>query len=70
MNNFSIWCDFLEDSFLDNEFLNLIYSNTIYGATTNPSIFKNAILNSKQYKARIARLNTKNAKQKYEILAI
>lgn len=70
MNNFSIWCDFLEDSFLDNEFLNLIYSNTINGATTNPSIFKNAILNSKQYKERIARLNTKNAKQKYEILAI
>ncbi|EOI6641017.1 hypothetical protein ACMVKG_001528, partial [Campylobacter jejuni] len=23
MKNFSLWCDFIENSFLDNEFLNL-----------------------------------------------
>ncbi|EOH6882193.1 TPA: hypothetical protein ACHDOP_001823, partial [Campylobacter jejuni] len=24
MKNFSLWCDFIENSFLDNEFLNLL----------------------------------------------
>ncbi|MFK0352686.1 hypothetical protein ACISNM_01970, partial [Campylobacter jejuni] len=26
MKNFSLWCDFIENSFLDNEFLNLLFS--------------------------------------------
>ncbi|EAH8537175.1 transaldolase, partial [Campylobacter jejuni] len=52
MKNFSLWCDFIENSFLDNEFLNLL-SHGINGATSNPAIFKNAILNSPIYKDKI-----------------
>lgn len=69
MRNFSLWCDFIENSFLDNEFLSLL-NGKINGATSNPSIFKNAILNSKFYKEKILRLKGKKAKEIYEELAI
>ncbi|EAJ0797710.1 transaldolase, partial [Campylobacter jejuni] len=52
MKNFSLWCDFIENSFLDNEFL-ILLSHGINGATSNPAIFKNAILNSPIYKDKI-----------------
>ncbi|TQR32321.1 transaldolase [Campylobacter sp. MIT 99-7217] len=69
MSKFSLWCDFIENSFLDNEFLELITQGFINGATSNPAIFKNAILNSPIYKAKIANLKGKKAKEIYEILA-
>jgi transaldolase len=46
---FSLWCDFLERDFIDGEFNELIKNGTINGATSNPSIFKNAFLNSPAY---------------------
>ncbi|ENA9252016.1 transaldolase, partial [Campylobacter jejuni] len=69
MKNFSLWCDFIENSFLDNEFLNLL-SHGINGATSNPAIFKNAILNSPIYKDKILKLKGKKTKDIYEELAI
>ncbi|WP_276883424.1 transaldolase [Campylobacter cuniculorum] len=69
MKKFSLWCDFIENSFLDNEFLTLL-ENKINGATSNPSIFKNAILNSASYKEKISRLKGKKAKEIYEELAV
>ncbi|EHL3243277.1 transaldolase, partial [Campylobacter coli] len=37
MKKFSLWCDFIENSFLDNDFLNLL-SRGVNGATSNPAI--------------------------------
>jgi len=67
---FSLWADFIERDYLDKEFRELIRSNTINGATSNPAIFKNAILNSPAYKEQIASLNELSPKQKYEAVAI
>lgn len=69
MKKFSLWCDFIENSFLDNDFLNLL-SRGVNGATSNPAIFKNAILNSPIYKEKIAKLKGKKAKEIYEELAV
>lgn len=69
MKKFSLWCDFIENSFLDDDFLNLL-SHGINGATSNPAIFKNAILNSPIYKEKIAKLKGKKAKEIYEELAV
>lgn len=69
MKKFSLWCDFIENSFLDDDFLNLL-SRGINGATSNPTIFKNAILNSPIYKEKIAKLKGKKAKEIYEELAV
>lgn len=68
--SFSLWCDFVENHFLDSEFVDLINSGKINGATSNPAIFKQAILNSPAYKAQIAKFKGKNAKEIYENLAI
>ena len=54
---FSLWADFIERDYLDNEFKDLIDSKTINGATSNPAIFKNAILTSPAYKEQLATLN-------------
>lgn len=74
MRDFSLWCDFIENSFLEDAFVDLIQSGVINGATSNPAIFKNAILNSKFYKDKIATLKAQNPKFKakdiYEALAI
>lgn len=70
MKNFSLWCDFVEDSFLDTEFVELLQSGKVNGATSNPAIFKSAILNHPNYKAKIAQLKGKNPKEIYESLAI
>ncbi|NLY04445.1 MAG: transaldolase [Campylobacter sp.] len=67
--NFSLWCDFVEREFIGGEFLKLIANNIINGATSNPAIFKNAILTSDAYSAQKKRFNTKNSKELYEILA-
>lgn len=67
---FSLWADFIEREYLDNEFKELINNGIINGATSNPAIFKNAILTSPAYKEQLATLSSLNKKQKYEALAI
>ena len=71
IENFSLWCDFVEREFLEGEFRAMIARGKINGATSNPSIFANAILNSGAYKSDIEKLRDsgKNAKAIYENLA-
>ena len=64
---FSLWLDFIERGFLENEFPRLL--DTISGATSNPAIFKEAILTSPAYKNQLAKLSG-SPKAKYEALAI
>ena len=66
---FSLWADFIERDFLDGEFRELIGDGIVNGATSNPAIFKNAILNSPAYKEQLASLG-RDKKSKYEALAI
>lgn len=67
---FSLWADFIERDYLDYEFKELIDSGVINGATSNPAIFKNAILSSSAYKKQLATLSGFSAKEKYEALAV
>jgi transaldolase len=67
---FSLWADFIEREYLDNEFKELIDRGVVNGATSNPAIFKNAILNSNAYKEQLESLGSLTPKQKYEALAI
>ena len=67
---FSLWADFIERDYLDNEFKQLINDGIINGATSNPAIFKNAILNSPAYKEQLSTLSSLTAKEKYEAVAI
>jgi transaldolase len=67
---FSLWADFIERSFLDGEFKELIANGIINGATSNPAIFKNAILTSSAYKEQLSTLGALGPKEKYEALAI
>jgi len=67
---FSLWADFIERDYLDKEFKELIAKKIINGATSNPAIFKNAILNSPAYKEQLATLDGLSAKEKYEAVAI
>ena len=67
---FSLWADFIERDYLDKEFKELIDNGIINGATSNPAIFKNAILNSPAYKEQLASLGNISAKEKYESVAI
>ncbi|MBL0709200.1 MAG: transaldolase [Sulfurimonas sp.] len=67
---FSLWADFIERDYLDNEFRDLIQRGIVNGATSNPAIFKNAILNSSAYKEQLKTLKDLSPKEKYEALAI
>ena len=67
---FSLWADFIERDFLDGKFKELIEKNIINGATSNPAIFKEAILKSPAYKEQLAALQGLDPKAKYEALAI
>jgi transaldolase len=67
---FSLWADFIERDYLDNEFKELIDKGIINGATSNPAIFKNAILNSQAYKEQLSTLGSLSPKEKYEAVAI
>ena len=67
---FSLWADFIERDYLDNEFKELIEKKIINGATSNPAIFKNAILSSDAYIAQLESLGDISAKEKYEAVAI
>lgn len=70
-NMISIWCDFIERSFLQDEFKTLVREGKIQGATSNPSIFAQA-LKSESYKKSINELKQqgKEPKEIYESLAI
>jgi len=67
---FSLWADFIERDYLDGEFRELIRDGVVNGATSNPAIFKNAILNSLAYKEQLESLDGLDAKEKYEAVAI
>lgn len=67
---FSLWADFIEREYLDNEFRELIAQGIVNGATSNPAIFKNAILSSSAYREQLATLSTLAPKEKYEAVAI
>lgn len=67
---FSLWADFIERNYLDNEFRELVEGGIINGATSNPAIFKNAILSSSAYKEQLSTLGSFSPKEKYEALAI
>ena len=67
---FSLWADFIERDYLDNEFRELIEKKIINGATSNPAIFKNAILSSDAYLSQLESLGDISAKEKYEAVAI
>jgi len=67
---FSLWADFIERDYLDNEFKELIAKKIINGATSNPAIFKNAILSSDAYLSQLESLGDISAKEKYEAVAI
>jgi transaldolase len=68
--NFSLWLDFVERDYLKNEFSALIEKGIINGATSNPSIFANAITTSPAYSEQLKSLEGKSPKEKYEALAI
>ena len=67
----SIWCDFIERSFLQTQFKELVNNGFVCGATSNPSIFAQA-LQSDSYQKDIAILKSqgKNPKEIYETLAL
>ena len=67
---FALWADFIERTFLDEGFKELIAKGIINGATSNPAIFKNAILTSAAYKEQLSTLGSLSPKEKYEALAI
>ncbi|MCI4405844.1 MAG: transaldolase [Sulfuricurvum sp.] len=69
-SRFALWADFIERTFLDEGFKELIAKGVINGATSNPAIFKSAILTSNAYKEQIATLSHCSPKEKYEALAI
>jgi transaldolase len=68
--NFSLWCDFIERDFLNNDFIDMVDDEIVNGATSNPAIFKNAILTSPAYKEEIEMLCDDSPKEIYEALAI
>jgi len=69
-SNFSIWCDFIEKDFLENRFGSYIDEGVVSGATSNPSIFYEAISKSDAYISKIKELGDLNTKEIYETLAI
>jgi len=68
--SFSLWADFIERDFLDKGFKELIDKGIVNGATSNPAIFKNAILTSPAYKAQLSELTDLPAKARYEAVAV
>ncbi|MDP1784996.1 MAG: transaldolase [Sulfuricurvum sp.] len=69
-SRFTLWADFIERTFLDEGFKDLIAKGIINGATSNPAIFKSAILTSNAYKEQLSTLGALSPKEKYEALAI
>ncbi len=69
-SRFSLWVDFIERDFIKTGLVDLVNRRVIDGATSNPSIFANAILNSPAYKEQLESLKGLEPKEKYEALAI
>ena len=69
MENFSLWCDFIEREFLQKDFQDLLNQKAFNGATSNPAIFANALKNP-IYQESIKAQKGKNAKLIYENLAV
>jgi transaldolase len=67
---FSLWADFIERDFIKTDFQAMIDKGIINGATSNPAIFKSAILTSPAYKAQLETLTGLSPKAKYEAVAI
>ena len=67
---FSLWADFIEREFIDNGLKRLVEEGTVNGATSNPAIFKNAILTSPAYQQQLESLRNHEPKAKYEAVAI
>jgi len=67
---FSLWVDFIEREFIKTKLPEMIANEVIDGATSNPSIFANAIMKSPAYKEQLESLKDLSAKEKYEALAI
>jgi transaldolase len=67
---FSLWADFIERDFITSGLRAYIKNGVVNGATSNPAIFKNAILTSPAYKEQLAALSHLTPKQKYEAVAI
>jgi len=67
---FSLWADFIERDYLDGEFKKLVSHGIINGVTSNPAIFKSAILTSGAYKEQLASLEGLSPKAKYEAIVI
>ncbi len=67
--NFSLWCDFIERDFLEEGFQDLLDKKLIHGATSNPAIFKNAIVTSSAYEQQINMLQANEPKKIYEELS-
>ena len=67
---FSLWVDFIEREFIGTQLKEMIANEVIDGATSNPSIFANAITTSAAYKEQLEQLDGKSAKEKYEALAV
>jgi transaldolase len=66
---FSLWADYIERSFIDGRLRELVKSGVVNGATSNPAIFKEAILGSPVYKKQLQSLAELDPKAKYEALA-
>ena len=67
---YSLWLDFVERDFLNHHFTAMIERETINGATSNPSIFANALNTSPAYAEQLKSLSNLSPKDKYEALAI
>ena len=50
--SFSLWCDFIERNFLENGFVKMIQDGAVNGATSNPSIFQQALMNESYLKQK------------------
>jgi transaldolase len=68
--SFSLWLDFIERNYLKSDFKDLLNRGDVIGATSNPTIFANAIKNSKAYAEQLKDLKDKSPKEKYEALAV
>ncbi|WP_292655409.1 transaldolase [Nitratifractor sp.] len=67
---FSLWLDFIERDFLRHDFVKMVEEGIINGATSNPSIFAQAISSSPAYEEAFTSLRGLTPKEKYEALAI
>ena len=66
---FSLWADFIERDFIEAGLKPLVRNGIVNGATSNPAIFKQAILTSPAYALQLDALKNHAPKAVYEALA-